>query len=599
MDQNPDPTGVSRAWMEAIETALQVLTQDQPSTERPPKPKTSKNRSSSSTTTNTPQQSRRRQPRNGSAKKVPNNNDYDSNRNDNFVVAWKKEQHQKWNDSAQQLTTLHKALWNMVPTDTPSAACSTALDVSPTEFPPGYTTPAPEKNTTRMDTMEDDHTNNTYPQNSFMGHEDEDAGDVILHQVSAPISAAVTASYHQHTTSTTTTSIMTIRRLLIRILTGQAEVWVAYGRWWPKASNPSSLPDRIGTWEHIAPLTEQAIPMGQQALELADAAVSLWWERQQEQLQHHQHTYQILVQDAETVALCVLALRAFHQSLLQSMDKARHKLESRLQPQWDARDQIKARMGDRWTSNPHPKGDYAERRRQDEKSLRALTNVLEKVQTWEVAQLSAGAQTLQYRLQTGGDGVQEDEYDWTMYYGQGGRDEVVLDSSSTTLTLDTKASDNQQRFNGYRPRDVSDRVPYNDYPDPTNFGWTFTGSVEQSKVEFFEKEMVDQGTDIDNFTTTRVCLDWYYTTATVKTSLVNPKHNENTQLFGDRVSPQMYGQILENPRNHTGKRYHSQKTSDSTTTRSRMITSNGKKPFRGKKKPQSRPQRRQRAPIPA
>lgn len=91
------------------------------------------------------------------------------------------------------------------------------------------------------------------------------------------------------------------------------------------------------------------------------------------------------------------------------------------------------------------------------------------------------------------------------------------------------------------------RVPYNDYPDPGDYGWTFTGSNEESRVEFFEKTFDDHGV---------VKLDLYYTTGTVKTVLDHPRQGV-TQLFGkgNDLSPETYRTILQNPRTHTSVRY--------------------------------------------
>jgi len=101
------------------------------------------------------------------------------------------------------------------------------------------------------------------------------------------------------------------------------------------------------------------------------------------------------------------------------------------------------------------------------------------------------------------------------------------------------------RYNGLRPTDLSNRKSWQNYPDPTEFGWVFVGS-ENNKVEFFEKDGVK--------------LDWYFTTGTIKTSLDHPKQGR-TQLFaaGEQVSPEVYRQILENPRVHTNLRYQTQK----------------------------------------
>ena len=103
------------------------------------------------------------------------------------------------------------------------------------------------------------------------------------------------------------------------------------------------------------------------------------------------------------------------------------------------------------------------------------------------------------------------------------------------------------RYNGLRPSSptyLEQRVSTVTYPDPTRFGWTFTGSVEKSRVEFFEKQM----------NIGRVLLDFYYSTATLKTVLHHPTTGKN-QLFRARVTPEQYAAIMKNPRVHTEKGY--------------------------------------------
>ena len=100
------------------------------------------------------------------------------------------------------------------------------------------------------------------------------------------------------------------------------------------------------------------------------------------------------------------------------------------------------------------------------------------------------------------------------------------------------------RYNGIRPDYRGKRVSTESYPDPTSFGWTFTGSVEASFVEFFDRQ-TNMGT---------VKLDWYYTTATVKTILDHPTTGKN-ELFRNTVNPEQFAQIMTNPRVHSGRGY--------------------------------------------
>lgn len=103
---------------------------------------------------------------------------------------------------------------------------------------------------------------------------------------------------------------------------------------------------------------------------------------------------------------------------------------------------------------------------------------------------------------------------------------------------------NTPRYNGIRPNYSGKRVSTEAYPDPTSFGWTFTGSVEASFVEFFDRQ-TNMGI---------VKVDWYYTTATVKTVLDHPSTGKN-DLFRNTVTPEQFAQIMTNPRVHSGRGY--------------------------------------------
>jgi len=105
-----------------------------------------------------------------------------------------------------------------------------------------------------------------------------------------------------------------------------------------------------------------------------------------------------------------------------------------------------------------------------------------------------------------------------------------------------------QRCNRMRPSPemAMKRVSEENYPDAIHFGRSFTGSVEAA--EFFEK--VVNGPMIK--------LHWCFTTAMIKTSL-NHLRQGHTQLFGGRVDPETYLNVLLNPRVHTGKRYQRKK----------------------------------------
>jgi hypothetical protein len=102
----------------------------------------------------------------------------------------------------------------------------------------------------------------------------------------------------------------------------------------------------------------------------------------------------------------------------------------------------------------------------------------------------------------------------------------------------------QQRYNGKRPTyKGTGRVNYDDFPDPTVFGFTFTGSGPC--VEYFEKAFETQGT---------VRLNFYFTAGTAKTFLFHPTNGAKV-LFdkANRLSSQSYKKLLTDPMSYTNR----------------------------------------------
>ena len=121
---------------------------------------------------------------------------------------------------------------------------------------------------------------------------------------------------------------------------------------------------------------------------------------------------------------------------------------------------------------------------------------------------------------------------------------VKLRPRNDTIVSTTSQAVSTPRYNHIRPNYEGQRISEKLYPDASSFGWTFTGSQEASRVEFFEK-MVNLGL---------VKLDFYYTTGTVKTTLCHPSTGKN-QLFRGELSPEQYAEVLNNPRAHTNQGY--------------------------------------------
>lgn len=287
-----------------------------------------------------------------------------------------------------------------------------------------------------------------------------------------------------------------MRRLMIRILNAQSEILAAKATCFQKSSQ----------WMLGAQQYTYSLEKIREALFLADSEISRFMAEEKDH-QKSAAAKHALASDANIVSVAVEFLTQERDHYLAAAKHQEERLLKKLRPQWHSRDDVKQRMGDRWYNNPHPKKDYAALREEAERQLRDICDALRFLEDLDTSEAEQSAQRLK---------------------------EMLLASN--------------QRYNLVRPADLSRRVDINLYPDPTDFGWEFTGS--SGVTEFFEKQ--DRGGDL-------IKLDWYYTTATVKTSLEHPRQGK-TQLFAARVDPGTYRNILENPRAHTGKRYHQRRT---------------------------------------
>lgn len=306
---------------------------------------------------------------------------------------------------------------------------------------------------------------------------------------------------------------MALLRLVIRIHTSTSDLWAFKGNAMAAAHD----------WMPGATALQCAIQAIHKALELADAQISKYYHQQQQQqpggLRNkaqeevdpvQRQRQRELQADADIVHVAVQALVRARDKYIQAAERQVQRLEKILQPQWQSRDQAKERLGaERWNNNPNPKLNHARLRQESEAELRQVQDALRSIHDSDLEGLSATAEFLKLRL----------------------------------------LPSNRHRYNGQRPEQMLgvhvERLEQ--YPDATVFGWTFTGSNAQSRVEFFERLFED----------TLVKLDFYYSTGTVKTSMEHPRQGK-TQLFcdQDQITPDLYAEILKNPRVHTdGQRY--------------------------------------------
>jgi hypothetical protein len=282
---------------------------------------------------------------------------------------------------------------------------------------------------------------------------------------------------------------MSMRRLMIRIVSTQSDIFAR------KGCNCSFPPPR---WVPGADFYQISLYRIHNALALADSEISRLLEKDARQCSE-------LEEDADIVAVSVGLLTKECSAFKRAGEARKQRLLKKLNPQWGSRDMVKSAWGERWTNNPNPHNRQADMRKQDEQELREIEAALLKMSAMDTDKAQQEVERLKSRVQVRG-------------------------------KRKAKKS-NAQRYNGIRPSHA-DRVSWELYPDPAEFGWMFTGSDEF--VEFFEKDEIK--------------LDWYFTTATMKTSMNHPKHG-HTQMFGSRVTPEMYIKILLNPREHTNKRY--------------------------------------------
>ena len=124
---------------------------------------------------------------------------------------------------------------------------------------------------------------------------------------------------------------------------------------------------------------------------------------------------------------------------------------------------------------------------------------------------------------------------------------ATLDESDLTSQIERT----QQRYNGQRPTyKGTGRVNYDDYPDPTVFGFTFTGSG--SSVEYFEKKIQTKKPNGSSV----IRLNFNFTTGIAKTFLYHPTNGSSMVLFdkaSKSLSSQSYKKLLTDPFSYTNR----------------------------------------------
>jgi len=308
------------------------------------------------------------------------------------------------------------------------------------------------------------------------------------------------------------------RRLLARILTSQSEVFAMKASYMAKTQND---------WTLAIISYQNSVLKIHRGLDVTDTAISRWWNRmEQEQVEPHggpeRNERDLLELDASIIVVALQSITDRRNKLMLAAKREETKLMRDLQPQWETRDEVKQRVGkERWNNNPRPKHDYARLRKESEDRLRTIKKAINALEELDPNEALQKANLLQEQLAEGIRGVA---------VGQQQNDHGNM----------------ERRYNFLRPSPtwIEQRVSIKEYPDPEDFGWTSRAAGKPQS--FFEKM---------NGENKLIKLDWYFTTATVKTSLDHPSKGR-TQLFAKKCDPLLYARVLTNPRTHTGKRYH-------------------------------------------
>ena len=385
----------------------------------------------------------------------------------------------------------------------------------------------------------------------------DEAGDQITFH---PQNAATDAATKTNKAKEPYIAGMDMRRIMIRIYNAQSDVFSAQAFLYRKQYPPE--------WLNGANKYSHCLHKIHSALLLADTEISKWMSymykknSRNNRRNHHQEfpsmytnrIVELLTEDAEIVQVAVQTMTANRDQYVSAAKQLEAKLLNKLRPQWRARDEAKERMGmERWTNNKNPKNDFSQLRIEYEQELNDIRKAIQYLLSSDLdtTVIEMESKLLHEKIQMGKEGpiellpssdvlTQEHQQDYH-------QPQLSMDGMETAQN--TPQSEQQQhqlqRYNGMRPTDLSRRVDVQLYPDPTLFGWIFTGS--HGVTEFFEISNHQTSDEI-------IKLDWYYTTGTIKTSMNHPVQGY-TQLFAARVDPDTYRAILQDPRAHTGQRY--------------------------------------------
>ena len=290
-------------------------------------------------------------------------------------------------------------------------------------------------------------------------------------------------------------NLMSMRRLMIRIVTAQSELFAYQANKYRK----------ISKWALGVETCHAGLWKIHQGLHLADSEISRYLSDVGGGDLHVEHR-EGLIEDADIVEVAVKSLTQERDTFVNKAVAKKEELTRKLNEYYIRRNNARLRMGeDKWRGNSRRKQERTEERRRLE---------------MELSEVGLGLDTM-----------------------------LTLDTRGATYLTDLlKIRLNQphplypiNRFNKKKPTDyTSKRVSFDEYPDPSNHDWKFTGTHvdfgNDTYLEFFEK----QG----------MLLDFNYVTGEVELSWKHLSKRGNTTFYRSNgpTPTGLYQRLLESPR---------------------------------------------------
>lgn len=401
--------------------------------------------------------------------------------------------------------------------------------------------------------------------------------------------------------------LMDRRRLLIRILTLQSDFYCYLAILYVNRT-------QIRQWLTGATNCTTGLKCIHKALMFADTQISYMIASSSNDDNRRAMAYQ---EDSDIVTTAIEGLTRQRDKYSQLALSQKLYIESKLRPQHEARDEVKQRMGaERWNNNPRPRNHFANQRKNLEMELKDVqggitviespandvTIVIEKnnrVKQRLISYMNRRRTNTRNSRNNNRSNQRNASNRTTRTTSQNANPDVIT-SLTTAMAAATIANPEHntideivtERYNSIRLMETyqQPRVSLKLFPDPSSFGWTFTGTGtisgsdnmtmynnnndQQEPVEYYEQAldssvlsnasyqylMIPRSDNSQNdyYIIPMILLDWYSTTATITIRVVYYHYLREgdtsncitkSQIHVNRliVTHQQYCDLLQNP----------------------------------------------------